>query len=143
MSSADFLPIKSAVVDITKATLPDFTVTWAFLAKDPPKKWCYFGGLTFPEGENKTTRSREYTVMIPIVLNAIQPARMGNEAAETWLATQCSSLTAAFGASSTLRAAGVITWILAPRMFGSNPHTDGIEVQAVLELQVTYRVAPS
>lgn len=139
---ADFFAIKGKARDIIAASLSEFTVTFGFTKKNPPRSWCYFGGLTWPEGENKTNRSREYTVNIPIVLNAIKPARMGNEAAEQWLADQVKTLTAAFDAASDLRSVGVISWILVPHSFGSQPHADGIEAQAVLELRVTYRAAP-
>lgn len=136
---ADFFTIKGKVRDIIAEALGEFTVTFGFTKKNPPKTWCYFGGLTWPEGENKTTRSREYTVTLPIVLNAIKPARTGAEAAEEWLAGEVKTLTAAFNADSTLREAGALSWILVPRSFGSQPHTEGVEAQAVLELRVTYR----
>lgn len=140
---ADFFAIKRKVRDIITGALDDdFVTTFGFTKKNPPRTWCYFGGLTWPEGENKTNRSREYEVNMPIVLNAIKPSRMGNEDAEEWLAGQVTALIAAFSATSDLRSVGVISWILVPHSFGSQPHTEGIEVQAVLELQVTYRATP-
>jgi hypothetical protein len=135
---ADFFAIKSKAHEILTNTLPAFTVTWGFTERDMPRLWGYIGRMNWPEGDWKTNRSSEYRVTIPIVLNAIK-ARSKPEDAEAWMAAQVTSLTAAFSATSDLRSVGVITWILIPRDFGSQPHVDGVEVQAALELQVTYR----
>jgi hypothetical protein len=75
---------------------------------------------------------------IPIVLNAIK-ARTSPEAAETFLITQLTALEAAFDEVSDLRDTGITSWGIAPRMLGTQPHADGIEAQAVIELSVTYR----
>lgn len=138
MPVADFFAIKEAVKDILDTALPEFTVTWGFTTRDVPRQWCYLGRLHWPDGDWATNRSREYTVTIPIVLNAIK-ARTSPHDGESFLADQVRALVAAFDADSTLRDAGVVTWNVVPRDFGSQPHTDGLEVQAALELRVTYR----
>jgi hypothetical protein len=75
---------------------------------------------------------------IPIVLNAIK-ARTTPENAEAFLLDSLTALETAFADVSDLRETGVITWGIAPRMLGTQPHPDGIEAQAVVELSVTYR----
>jgi hypothetical protein len=134
----DFYAIKGKVVEICKATLPDFTTTWSFTTRNPPRTWCYIGKLMWPEGEWVTNRSTQYGVTVPIVLNAIR-AKSTPEDSEAWLAERMNALMGAFQADSDLRSIGVITWTAVPRYFDSQPHPDGIEVQAVIELQVTYR----
>lgn len=138
MRVANFIGIKSKVKEILEGALSDFTVTWGFTKRDVPRKWCYIGRLHWPEGEWATNRSREYTVTVPVVLNAIL-ARKTPEEGETWLAAQVDAVIAGFEADSDLRSLGVITWNLVPRDFGSQPHPDGLEVQTALELAVTYR----
>lgn len=120
------------------ALLPDFTVTLSWSNRNPPRTWCYIGDLTWPDAEWATNRSRQYTVTLPIVLNAVR-ARATVEDAEDWLADRATTVFNAFGPDSDIRSIGAITWNVAPRQFGSQPHPDGLEVQAVLELSVTYR----
>lgn len=138
MPVADFFLIKREVRDIVSNSLPDFTVTWGFTQRDVPRLWAYIGRLHWPDADWVTNRRREYVVTLPIILNAIK-ARTTPEDAEEYLAERVNALTAAFDENSSLRNAGAISWTLAPRDFGSQPHTDGIEIQAALELQVTYR----
>lgn len=121
-----------------KAALPDFTCTWGFVAKTPPRKWVYMGDTAWPDSEWATNRARQHDMSIPIVINAIM-ARTLPQDAEEFLAAQLDAIEATFNADSTLRDTGVITWGIAPRMMGTQPHVDGIEAQAVVELQVTYR----
>jgi hypothetical protein len=136
---ADFFAIKSKVRDVLVATLDDdFKVTWGFTTRNTPRVWAYLGNLSWPDGEWATNRSREYAVRMPIVLNAIK-ARTTPEDAEEWLAGQCEALVTAFDEASDLRELSVITWMIEPVEFGSQPHTDGIEVQAVLAVTITYR----
>lgn len=135
---ANPLVIKQAIRDLLVTALPDFTVTWGFGQKNPPKSWCYIGDMTWPEAEWATNRSRQYQVSMPIVLNVVK-SRTSAEQVEVYLAEQYDAIEAAFSADSTLRSLGVVTWGMAPRMYGSQPHVDGVEGQAVIELQVTYR----
>lgn len=138
MRVADFFSIKREVKTITENTLTEFTVTWGFTTRDVPRVWAYIGRLNWPNGEWVTNKRREYAVTLPIILNVIK-ARSTPEEAEDYLAQRVNALTAAFDETSSLRDTGAISWTLVPRDFGSQPHTDGIEVQAALELQVTYR----
>lgn len=135
---ADFFSIKGKVKEILENTLTDFEVTWGFTKRDVPRNWCYIGSLNWPDAEWATTRSREYQMTVPIILNAIRP-RSTAEQAEAWLAPQVQSVIDAFERYSELRTIGVITWGVRPRDFRSQPHADGIEAQAALELVVTYR----
>lgn len=138
MPVADFFAIKGKVKEILVTTLPDFEVTWGFTKRDVPRNWCYLGSLNWPSDEWSTNKSREYEMTVPIILNAIRP-RSTPEEAEAWLAPQVASVIAAFERHSEIRDAGVITWGIRPRDFRSQPHADGIEAQAALELSVTYR----
>lgn len=135
---ADFFAIKQKVRDILIANLPEFTVTWGFTKREPPRQWCYIGRMSWPSGDWETNRSRQHVMVLPIVLNAIK-ARTTDEEAEAWLAAQVNALTDAFGTGSDLRSLGIVTWGLLPRDFGAQPNPEGTEVQAALELTVTYR----
>lgn len=138
MPVADFYAIKSKVHEVVKDTLTDFSVTWGFTTRDAPRTWAYLGNLSWPDAEWATNRSREYAVRMPVVLNAIK-ARTSAEDAEHWLAANCEALVLAFDETSDLRSLGVVSWLIEPVQFGSQPHTDGIEVQAVLSVTITYR----
>lgn len=138
MPVVNFIDIKASTKEILEDSLPDFEVTWGFTKRDVPRKWCYLGSLSWPEAEWATTRTREYGVSLPIIVNAIM-ARTTPEDAERWLAERVEAITAAFDRNTVLRDAGAITWNIQPRDFRSQPHADGVEAQAALELQVTYR----
>lgn len=135
---ANPVDIKRKVFDLAKTALPEFTPTWGFTTREPPRKWLYMGDLTWQGSEWATNRSREHNMTIPLILNAIL-ARRSPEDCEAYLHDQLTALEAAFNADSTLRAAGVLSWALNPRQLGTQPHPDGVEAQAVFELRVTYR----
>lgn len=138
MALSDPTTIKRKVFDLLTASLPDFTVTWGFTKREPPRVWCYLGDTAWPESEWATNRSRQHTMSIPIVLNAIK-ARTSPEDAEAFLIGKLTAIESAFNADSGLRDTGVISWGLAPRVLGTQPHPDGIEAQGAFDLQVTYR----
>lgn len=138
MPVVDFYDIKIKVKEILEDSLSDFEVTWGFTKRDVPRNWCYLGSLSWPDAEWATTKSREYQMTIPIILNAIRP-RSTPEQAEAWLAPKVQAVVDAFEQASDIRQIGVITWGIRPRDFRSQPHAQGMEAQAALELVVTYR----
>lgn len=139
MPVVDFFAIKRKVRDVlTEALDDDFKVTWGFTTRNVPRTWAYLGNLSWPDGEWATNRAREYTVRMPVVLNAIK-ARTTPEDAEAWLAANCEALVTAFDEVSDLRELSVVSWLIEPVEFGSQPHEDGVEAQAVMAVSVTYR----
>ena len=97
------------------------------------------GDSTWPEATWVTNRSREYTMVIPVVVNAIL-TRYSAPEAEGYLVTQLTAIESTFNADSQLRSTGVVNWGLAPRMLGTQPSGDGgLEAQLVADLHVTYR----
>lgn len=138
MALSDPIAIKRKVFELLQLALPDFTCTWGFTKRDVPRKWCYMGDSTWPESDWATNRSREHTMVIPVVINAIL-VRTSPEEAESFLVAQLNALESTFNADSTLRETGVRNWGMAPRMLGTQPHVDGIEAQAVLDVSTTYR----
>ncbi len=135
---SDPIDIKRKVRDLLTDALPSFEVTWGFNSRNPPRKWCYMGDIAWPNSEWATNRSRQYEMSIPIILNAIV-ARTTPEAAESDLIANLVTIETAFNADSGLRTTGVISWGLAPRSIGTQPHAEGVEAQAVFDLRVTYR----
>lgn len=135
---ANPLAIKRQVFESLTETLPDFEVTWGFTKRNPPRSWCYMGDTSFPSSDWETNRSRKYVLSIPIVLNRIS-ARKTPEDAEAEIWGRFDSLVSLFGPGSPIGGVGAVTWMITPRMVGSQPHTEGIEAQGVFELQVTYR----
>ena len=139
LALANPVTIKRTAFDIAKATLPDFTATWGFTTREPPRLWLYMGDMQWPSSQWQTNRSRQHEMTSPLILNALT-VRKSAEESEAWILEQLNALEDAFGADSALREAGVITWELNPRQVGTQPSTDGgIEAQAVFELRVTYR----